>query len=57
MATLNQVELQKQSIQVAQDLILVTLKEELAKTLGIKKITLAVNKINKQGIKSFSKFM
>ncbi len=36
--------------------ILQTLKEELAKTLDIKKLTLAVNKRNKQGIKSFSKF-
>ena len=36
--------------------ILETLKEDIKKTLGIKKITLAVNKKNKQGIKSFSKF-
>ena len=36
--------------------ILEALKEELLKKHNLKKITLAVNKRNKQGIKSFSKF-
>ena len=36
--------------------ILEKLKADLNNSLGIKKITLAVNKRNKQGIKSFSKF-
>ena len=36
--------------------ILEKLKEDLNKNWGVKKITLAVNKRNKQGIKSFSKF-
>ena len=36
--------------------ILQKLKEELESSLGIKKLTLAVNKRNVQGIKAFSKF-